>query len=147
MISKELEATLHLAFTEAKRQRHEFICVEHLLYALLQDKDASAAIVSCGGDLARIKKKLEEFFQTHLESLPEGLEHEPQETIGFNRVLQRAVIHAQSAEKKQIHGGNLLVALFREPDSYAVYLLEEEGMDRFDMRQRRKDRSPHRSSR
>ncbi len=133
MISKELEATLHLAFTEAKRQRHEFICVEHLLYALLQDKDASAAIVSCGGDIARIKKKLEEFFQTHLESLPEGLEHEPQETIGFHRVLQRAVIHAQSAEKKQIHGGNLLVALFREPDSYAVYLLEEEGMDRFDI--------------
>ena len=133
MISKELEATLNVALVEAKRRRHEFVCIEHLLFALLQDKDASLVLVNCGGDLARLKKELEEFFQTHLESLPEGLEREPQQTIGFHRVLQRAVIHAQSAEKKEINGGNLLAAIFREPDSYVVYLLEEQGITRFDV--------------
>jgi ATP-dependent Clp protease ATP-binding subunit ClpA len=133
MFTKELKATLTLAFAEAKRRRHEFVCVEHLLYALLQDKDANAAIVQCGGDTAKIKKGLEDFFATHLEALREGLDREPQETIGFHRVLQRAVIHAQSAEKKDINGGNLLVAMFREPDSYAVYLLEEQGITRFDV--------------
>src|SRR5215468_8289985 len=133
MFTKELKATLSLAFAEAKRRRHEFVCVEHLLFALLQDKDASSAIVQCGGDMTKLKKGLEDFFTTHLEALREGMEHEPQETIGFHRVLQRAVIHAQSAEKKEINGGNLLVAIFREPDSYAVYLLEEQGITRFDV--------------
>ncbi|HEY1371777.1 MAG TPA: ATP-dependent Clp protease ATP-binding subunit ClpA [Candidatus Binatia bacterium] len=133
MFTKELKATLSLAFAEAKRRRHEFVCVEHLLFALLQDKDASSAIVQCGGDMAKLKKGLEDFFTTHLEALREGMDHEPQETIGFHRVLQRAVIHAQSAEKKEINGGNLLVAIFREPDSYAVYLLEEQGITRFDI--------------
>ena len=133
MFTKELKATLSLAFAEAKRRRHEFVCVEHLLFALLQDKDASSAIVHCGGDPARLKKGLEDYFTTQLESVLHGLEHEPQETIGFHRVLQRAVIHAQSAEKKEITGGNLLIAIFREPDSYAVYLLEEQGLTRFDV--------------
>ena len=133
MISKELETTLNTALREAKRRRHEYVCLEHLLYALLQDKDASAAILNCGGDIERLKKALEEFFTGQLEALPEGLIQEPQQTLGFHRVLQRAVIHAQSAEKKEITGGNLLIALFREPDSYAVYLLEEQGITRFDV--------------
>ncbi|MGH7771108.1 MAG: ATP-dependent Clp protease ATP-binding subunit ClpA [Candidatus Binatia bacterium] len=133
MISKELEATLHLALSEAKQRRHEFVCIEHLLFALLQDKDASPAIIHCGGDLARLKKELEEFFQTDLETLPKGVEREPQQTLGFHRVLQRAVLHAQSAEKKEVHGGNLLAAIFRERDSYAVYLLEKQGITRFDI--------------
>jgi ATP-dependent Clp protease ATP-binding subunit ClpA len=133
MISKELEGTLNAALQESKRRRHEYVCLEHLLYALLQDKDASTAIVHCGGDIARLKKSLEEFFDTQLEALPRGVEQPPQQTISFHRVLQRAVIHAQSAEKKEINGGNLLIALFREPDSYAVYLLEEQGITRFDV--------------
>jgi ATP-dependent Clp protease ATP-binding subunit ClpA len=133
MISKELETTLNAALREAKRRRHEYVCLEHLLYALLQDKDASAAILNCGGDLERLRKALEEFFTGQLETLPEGLIQEPQQTLGFHRVLQRAVIHAQSAEKKEITGGNLLIAMFREPDSYAVYLLEEQSITRFDV--------------
>jgi ATP-dependent Clp protease ATP-binding subunit ClpA len=133
MISKELEGTLNIALKEAKTRRHEYVCLEHLLYALLQDKDARGAIVNCGGDLDRLRKSLEEFFETHLETLPAGLDQEPQQTIGFHRVLQRAVIHAQSAEKKEINGGNLLIAMFREPDCYAVYLLEEQGITRFDV--------------
>ncbi|MGB7951297.1 MAG: ATP-dependent Clp protease ATP-binding subunit ClpA [Candidatus Binatia bacterium] len=133
MISKELEGTLNAALKEAKGRRHEYVCLEHLLYALLQDKDASGALVNCGGDIDRLRKGLEEFFQTHLAALPEGAHQEPQQTLSFHRVLQRAVIHAQSAEKKEINGGNLLIAMFREPDSYAVYLLEEQGITRFDV--------------
>ncbi|MBI1996979.1 MAG: ATP-dependent Clp protease ATP-binding subunit ClpA [Deltaproteobacteria bacterium] len=133
MISKELEITLNAALKEAKRRRHEYVCLEHLLYALLRDKDAGAAILNCGGDLERLRKSLEEFFTGRLETLPNGLNQEPQQTLGFHRVLQRAVIHAQSAEKKEINGGNLLIAMFREPDCYAVYLLEEQGITRFDV--------------
>ena len=133
MISKELEGTLNTALKEAKSRRHEYVCLEHLLYALLQDKDASGAIINCGGDIDRLRKGLEEFFQTHLEILPGGSDHQPQQTLSFHRVLQRAVIHAQSAEKKEINGGNLLIAMFREPDSYAVYLLQEQGITRFDL--------------
>jgi len=133
MISKELEATLNLALKEAKTRRHEYVSLEHLLYALLRDKDGKAAIVACGGDLEKLGKSLEEFFNGQLEKLPESWDQEPQQTLSFHRVLQRAVIHAQSAERKEINGGNLLIALYREPDSYAVYLLEEQGITRFDV--------------
>lgn len=133
MISKELEGTLNAALKEAKRRRHEYVCLEHLLYALLQDKDASTAITNCGGDIPQLRKALEEFFDGQMETLPAGLDQEPQQSLGFHRVLQRAVIHAQSAEKKEINGGNLLIAIFREPDSYAVYLLEQQGITRFDV--------------
>src|SRR5215510_7645899 len=133
MIGKELEGTLNAALKEAKSRRHEYVCLEHLLYALLQDKDASNAIISCGGNIDRLRKGLEEFFQTHLETLPGGSDHQPQQTLSFHRVLQRAVIHAQSAEKKEINGGNLLIEMFREPDSYAVFLLQEQGITRFDL--------------
>ena len=133
MISKELERTLNTALKEAKGRRHEYVCLEHLLYALLEDKDANGAIINCGGDIHRLRKGLEEFFQTHVEALPQGSDQQPQQTLSFHRVLQRAVIHAQSAEKKEINGGNILVAMFREPDCYAVYLLEEQGITRFDV--------------
>jgi ATP-dependent Clp protease ATP-binding subunit ClpA len=133
MISKELEGTLNVALKEAKRRRHEYVCLEHLLFALLQDKDASGAIINCGGDIERLRKSLEEFFNGQLAKLPDGFDQDPQQTLSFHRVLQRAVIHAQSAEKKEINGGNLLIAMFREPDSYAVYLLEEQGITRFDV--------------
>jgi ATP-dependent Clp protease ATP-binding subunit ClpA len=133
MISKELESTLNVALKEAKRRRHEYVSLEHLLYALLQDKDASRAIINCGGDIDRLRKSLDEFFNGQMDALPEGVDQEPHQTLGFHRILQRAVIHAQSAEKKEINGGNLLIAMFREPDSYAVYLLEEQGITRFDV--------------
>ena len=133
MISKELESTLNIALKEAKRRRHEYVSLEHLLYALLQDKDASRAIINCGGDIDRLRKALDEFFNGQMDALPQGVDQEPHQTLGFHRILQRAVIHAQSAEKKEINGGNLLIAMFREPDSYAVYLLEEQGITRFDV--------------
>src|ERR1051325_2229836 len=133
MISKELEATLNFALKEAKARRHEYVSLEHLLYALLRDKDGKAAIVACGGDIEKLNKALEEFMTARMETLPQGRDRDPQQTLSFHRVLQRAVIHAQSAEKKEINGGNLLIAMFREPDSYAVYLLEQQGITRFDV--------------
>ena len=133
MISKELEGTLNTALKEAKARRHEYVSLEHLLFALLKDKDGKTAILACGGDLEKLGKSLEEFFTDRLETLPEGWDQEPQQTLSFHRVLQRAVIHAQSAERREINGGNLLIAMYREPDSYAVYLLEEQGISRFDL--------------
>jgi ATP-dependent Clp protease ATP-binding subunit ClpA len=133
MISKELEATLNFALKEAKTRRHEYVSLEHLLYALLRDKDGKGAIIACGGDIERLNKALVEFFDGQMETLPAGLDRDPQQTLSFHRVLQRAVIHAQSAERKEVNGGNLLIAMFREPDSYAVYLLEEQGITRFDL--------------
>ncbi|MCZ6907583.1 MAG: ATP-dependent Clp protease ATP-binding subunit ClpA [Deltaproteobacteria bacterium] len=133
MITKELEVVLKLAFEEAQRRRHEFVCIEHLLFALLHDREASHTILNCGGDLTLLKKDLEEFFETHLEKLAEGTNKKPQETLGFHRVLQRAILHAQSAEKSEIHGGDLVAAMFREPDSYAAYLLQKQQITRFDV--------------
>src|SRR6476619_3268043 len=133
MISKELEATLNFALKEAKARRHEYVSLEHLLYALLRDKDGKAAILACGGDIEKLNKALEEFLAARMETLPQGRDHDPQQTLSFHRVLQRAVIHAQSAERKEINGGNLLIAMYREPDSYAVFLLEEQGVTRFDL--------------
>ena len=113
---------------EAKTRRHEYVSLEHLLYALLRDKDGKAAIIACGGDLEKLGKSLEEYFTGQMETLPKGWEQqEPQQTLSFHRVLQRAVIHAQSAERKEINGGNMLIAMYREPDSYAVYLLARAG--------------------
>jgi ATP-dependent Clp protease ATP-binding subunit ClpA len=133
MITKELEGTLNLALKEAKTRRHEYVSLEHLLFALLRDKDGKAAIVACGGDLEKLGKSLEEYFTGQMETLPQGWEQEPQQTLSFHRVLQRAVIHAQSAERKEINGGNMLIAMYREPDSYAVFLLQEQGITRFDL--------------
>jgi ATP-dependent Clp protease ATP-binding subunit ClpA len=133
MIGKELEATLNFALREAKNRHHEFVSLEHLLYALLRDSDGKAAITACGGDIERLNKALEEFFDGQMEKLPAGLNRDPQQTLSFHRVLQRAVIHAQSAERKEVNGANLLIAMYREADSYAVYLLEEQGITRFDL--------------
>src|SRR5215208_5042955 len=133
MISKELELTLNSALKEAKTRRHEYVSLEHLLFALLRDKDGKSTIVACGGDIVKLQQSLEEFFQGQMETLPVGVDRDPQQTLSFHRVLQRALIHAQSAERKEVNGSNLLIAMFREPDSYAVYLLEEQGITRFDV--------------
>ena len=113
MISKELETTLNLALKEAKTRRHEYVSLEHLLFALLRDKDGKAAIIACGGNLEKLGKSLEEYFTGQMETLPQGWDQEPQQTLSFHRVLQRAVIHAQSAERKEINGGNMLIAMYR----------------------------------
>ena len=132
-ISRELEVSLTLAVNEARRRRHEFLCVEHVLYALLQDDDVAEVVRQCGGDVPALTRALEVFFGEKLESLPADAEALPQQTLGFQRLIQRAAAHVQSAGKDEILGRNVLVAIFREPDSHAAYLLAQQGITRLDV--------------
>src|SRR6185295_5138823 len=106
---------------------------EHVLYALLHDSDVADIIRHCGGDVQDLKEALEKFLAEKLETLPEDVEVMPQQTLGFQRVIQRAAAHVQSAGKDEILGRNVLVAIFREPDSHAAYLLQQQGITRLDV--------------
>jgi ATP-dependent Clp protease ATP-binding subunit ClpA len=132
-ISRELEIALTLAVSEARRRRHEFLCVEHLLYALLHDGDVAEVVRQCGGDVQTLKRDLAKFFDEQLDRLPEGAETSPQQTLGFQRVIQRAAAHVQSAGKEEILARNVLVAIFRETDSHAAFVLESQGVTRLDV--------------
>ena len=133
-ISRELEVTISLAINEARRRRHEFLCLEHVLHALLFDETVAEIIRQCGGDVKELQADLEEFLKENLESMPEEAgEVDPQQTLAFHRVLQRAAAHIQSANKEVIETRNFFVALFREDNSHAVYLLEKHGVTRLDV--------------
>jgi len=133
LIAKELQASFRLALAEAKRMHHEYLTLEHLLLALLKDSKTRQVLTACGANLRRLQKRLEEFLEQTVERLPAGVEADPQQTIGVERVLQRAAIHALSAEQKIIDGGDVLVAIFREEESHALYLLQQEGVSRLDV--------------
>lgn len=133
MLSDELEATLGHAVTIARKQRHEVITVEHLLFALLDDRETRRAIISCGGRIDTLKKRLAGYLQTEVPLLVEGSEREPQPGLGFQRVLQRAIMHVQSSGKKEVRGANVLVAVFSEKESHAVYFLSQQEISRFDV--------------
>jgi ATP-dependent Clp protease ATP-binding subunit ClpA len=133
LISRELEVTLALAVREATRRRHEYLTLEHVLYALLQDSDVGDIIRHCGGDTEAIKRDLEKFLDERMERLPQGVEAEPQQTLGFRRALQRAALHVQSAGKGQIRARDIFVSIFREPESHAAFLLERQGITRLDV--------------
>jgi ATP-dependent Clp protease ATP-binding subunit ClpA len=128
-----LESTIQLAFDEARRRRHEFVTLEHVLFALLKDPVAAKILRAAGADLKRLNKELEQFFDEQMPELPDGVEREPQQTAAFWRALQRAAMHVQSSGKEFIDGGNLLVAFYRERDSHAVWLLEQQGVRRLDV--------------
>ena len=133
MISKELSITLGFAVTEAKRRRHEYVSTEHILFAILHDGAGKTIIEGCGGDVGNIKGALEEFFVQRIESIPEGNEYMLQQTIGFQRVIQRAVTHARSAEKPEVMVGDVLASIFQEKDSHAEFFLRNEGVTRLDV--------------
>src|SRR5215470_1106825 len=131
-ISKELEATLQLAIAEAKRRHHEYLTLEHLLLALCADPAASKILRALRTDFSRLQQELEGFFRDQMdENLEEGAD--PKQTPQFWRVLQRAAMHVHGAGKDTMDGGNVLVSLFREKDSHAVYLLEHQGVTRLDV--------------
>lgn len=133
-ISRELEVTISLAINEARRRRHEFLCLEHVLHALLFDETVAEIVRQCGGDVKELQADLEEFLKENLEALPEEAgEVDPQQTLAFHRVLQRAAAHVQSAGKEVIETRNFFVALFREDNSHAVYLLEKHDVTRLDV--------------
>ena len=135
MLNKELEFTLNLAFKEAREKRHEFMTVEHLLLALTQNPSAADVLRSCGTDLPRLVKELNEFISDNTPILPEGDDRDTQPTLGFQRVLQRAVFHVQSSGRKEVEvtGANVLVAIFGEQESHAVYLLGQHDVARLDV--------------
>ncbi|TNF35704.1 MAG: ATP-dependent Clp protease ATP-binding subunit ClpA, partial [Gammaproteobacteria bacterium] len=133
MLSKELEASLNLAFNEARSKRHEYITVEHLLLALLENTSATAVLRACGADLQRLKKELAQYLDENTPVFSDASGGEVQPTLGFQRVLQRAVFHVQSSGKKEVTGANVLVAIYGEQESQAVYLLHQQDVSRLDI--------------
>ncbi|KJZ14055.1 MULTISPECIES: ATP-dependent Clp protease ATP-binding subunit ClpA [Halomonas] len=133
MLSKELELTLNTAFTVARSKRHEFMTVEHLLLALLDNASASDVLRACGANLDKLRSDLQDFINSTTPLIPEDqTERETQPTLGFQRVLQRAVFHVQSSGKSEVTGANVLVAIFSEQESQAVYFLKQQNVARVD---------------
>jgi len=133
MLSKELELTLNNAFQAARQKRHEFITVEHLLLALVGNKDAAKVLHACGVNKDKLKKDLSLFLEETTPKLSKKDQRDTQPTLGFQRVLQRAVFHVQSSGKKEVTGANVLVAIFGERESQAVYFLEKQDVSRLDV--------------
>src|SRR5689334_13127145 len=131
-LSRPLETSLTLAVREARRRRHEYLCLEHVLWAILRDDDVAEVVRACGGDPAKLMRDLEHYLD-QMEQLPSDLDVPPQQTLAFQRVLQRAAAHVQSAGKDEIDGRNVLVAIFRETDSHAAFLLGQQGVTRLDV--------------
>jgi len=133
MLSSELEFCLNEAFQQARTKRHEYMTVEHLLLAILDVPTVTEILKGCGADIPRIRRELEQFIEESTPRLAEGSEQDVQPTLGFQRVLQRAVFHVQSSGKKEVRGDNVLVAIFGEKQSHAVYLLGLQDVTRLDV--------------
>ncbi|MGC4241497.1 MAG: ATP-dependent Clp protease ATP-binding subunit ClpA [Herbaspirillum sp.] len=135
MIAQELEVSLHMAFVEARQSRHEFITVEHLLLALLDNPSAAEVLRACSVNIDDLRKTLTNFITDNTPTVPGTNEVDTQPTLGFQRVIQRAIMHVQSTGngKKEVTGANVLVAIFGEKDSHAVYYLHQQGVTRLDV--------------
>jgi ATP-dependent Clp protease ATP-binding subunit ClpA len=135
MIAQELEVSLHMAFVEARQQRHEFITVEHLLMALLDNPSAAEVLRACSANIDDLRKSLLQFIKENTPTVGGSDEVDTQPTLGFQRVIQRAIMHVQStgSGKKEVTGANVLVAIFGEKDSHAVYYLHQQGVTRLDV--------------
>ena len=133
MISKELSETLGFAVREARKRRHEYVCIEHLLFAILYDKNGMEVIENCGGNIGNLRNALELFFNQRMVSIPEGNEYVLQQTVAFQRVLQRAIDHVRSAEKQEVAVSDILASIYQEKDSHAEYFLNAEGITRLDV--------------
>ena len=133
MLSKELEQTLSQAFSYARKRSHEFLTVEHLLLALLENGQALAVLTACDADIALLRSELSDFLADNISSLSEESERETQPTLAFQRVLQRAVMHVQSSDGKEVTGANVLVSIFSEQQSQSVYLLLKQDIARLDV--------------
>jgi ATP-dependent Clp protease ATP-binding subunit ClpA len=134
MISKELETTLKFAYKDAKKRKHEYITLEHILYALTFDKTTSNILNNCGADLKALRKDIETFLTDSVPAVGDEYKNvEPLYTLGVQRVLQFAAIHVQTSEKEEITGGDILVSMFRERESHAVYFLAQQNINRLDV--------------
>jgi ATP-dependent Clp protease ATP-binding subunit ClpA len=133
MIAQELEVSLHMAFMDARQKRHELITVEHLLLAMLDNPSASEVLNACGVKIEKIRSDISGHIEEHTPIVPGGDDVDTQPTLGFQRVIQRAMLHVQSSGKKEVTGANVLVAIFGEKDSHAVYFLHQQGIARLDV--------------
>ena len=133
MIAQELEVTLHMAFMDARQKRHEFISVEHLLLAMLDNPSAVEVLRACGANIEAMREQLGNFIEEHTPKVAGEGEVDTQPTLGFQRVIQRAILHVQSSGKKEVTGANVLVAVFGEKDSHAVFFLGQQGVTRLDI--------------
>lgn len=133
MIAQELEVSLHMAFVEARQKRHEFITVEHLLLALLDNPSAAEVLRACAVNIEELRRELTRFIAEHTPTVSGSEEIDTQPTLGFQRVIQRAILHVQSSGKKEVTGANVLVAIFGEKDSHAVFFLQRQGISRLDV--------------
>jgi uncharacterized protein (TIGR00369 family) len=132
MIAQELEVSLHRAFMDARQKRQEFITVEHLLLTLLDNESASEVLRGCAANIQELRNVLTEFVNGHTPIVTDD-QVDTQPTLGFQRVIQRAILHVQSSAKKEVTGANVLVAIFGEMESHAVYFLREKGVTRLDV--------------
>jgi len=133
MIAQELEVSLHMAFVEARQKRHEFITVEHLLLALLDNPSAADVLRACAANIELLRRELADFIDQHTPTVAGNEEIDTQPTLGFQRVIQRAILHVQSSGKKEVTGANVLVAIFGEKDSHAVFFLQKQNISRLDV--------------
>ncbi len=133
MLSPELQSTLQRAVDDVRARRHEYLTLEHLLLSILDDPSGADVVTKCGGDIDKLRGDLERFLDEQVDELPEDQEVGPDQTLAFQRVLQRAAMHVQAAGRAQMTTGNVLASMFRERDSHAVYLLEKQGVSRFDV--------------
>ena len=133
MLSPELQQTLQRAVDDVRGRRHEYLTLEHLLLSILDDPSGADVVTKCGGDVEKLRGELERFLDEQVEELPEGEESGPDQTLAFQRVLQRAAMHVQAAGRQQMTTGNVLASMFRERDSHADYLHEKQGIPRFDV--------------
>jgi len=133
MIAQELEVSLHMAFMDARQKRHELITVEHLLLAMLDNPSAAEVLKACGSNIDSLRNELTQYIDDHTPTISGEDEVDTQPTLGFQRVIQRAMLHVQSSGKKEVNGANVLVAIYGEKDSHAVYFLHQQGVTRLDV--------------
>ena len=132
MLSRNLERSLHQALAFARERRHEYATLEHLLLALTDDQDSVAVLRACGVDIEKIQQDLNDYLDNELDNLVVNRDEDPKPTASFQRVVQRAAIHVQTSGRQEVTGANVLVAMFSERESHAVYYLQEQEMTRFD---------------
>ena len=140
MLTMELQMTLQSALREAHKRHHEFATPEHILYALIYSERGAEIIQACGGDVESLQEHLEEFFREKLATLPDDKKLQPQQSIGFQRVIQRAIVHVERSEGDVVDFGDILASIFEEPHSHAAYYLAYEGITRLDILDRKSTR-------
>src|SRR6476661_590807 len=133
MLTKELEETLGAAVDEAVLRRHEYVTLEHLLYALINDRVGREVLLNCGANLERLSQSLNDYFEDVVEKLPENVQLMPELTSTFQSIIQYAMLQAEGSGQKAVDGGNILAAMFQTEQSYAVYLLNQQDVTRLDI--------------